>query len=154
MGIFNIISDKNLKHPTPESCTVVSRCTQTDVCDLPAKKTVPHMGCNTTPKFVRDKTTQHAPTLISKGISPHCVFIDKPTTNNWEQESSPPVTPDLDIPSYFTENFQQKRDYQDTEQLGTRVIPTSQGPMEESVSEDPLPTHFSRSSTMGSHPKK
>ena len=113
MGIFNIISDKNLKHPTPESCTVVSRCTQTDVCDLPAKKTVPHTGCNTTPKFVRDKTNQHAPTLISKGISPHCVFIDKPTMNNWEQESSPPVTPDLDIPSYFTENFQQKRDYQD-----------------------------------------
>ena len=51
--------------PTPKTCTVttmtmhsrtqISISTQTEICDLPAKKSVTHTGCNTTPKFVRDK---------------------------------------------------------------------------------------------------
>ena len=108
------------RDPTPKTCTVttmtmhsrtqISISTQTDICDLPPQKTVTHTGCNTTPKFVRDKTTQHAPSLIPMGISPHCVFIDDPPMNNWEEDSSPPGTPDLDIPSYFTEDFQLKRE--------------------------------------------
>ena len=136
------------KDPSPKTCTVttmtmhsrtqVSISTQTDICDLPAKKTVTHTGCNTTPKFVRDKITQLAPTLISKGISPHCVFLEEPPMNNWEQESSPPVTPDLDIPSYFTEDFQRKR-----EEKGLPRYTAYQGPMEELVPEDRLPPHIS-----------
>ena len=136
--------------PTPKTYTVitmtmhsrtqVSISTQTDICDLPAKKTVTH---NTTPKFVRDKTTQHAPILISKGISPHCVFLDEPTISNWEQESSPPAMPGLDIPSYFTEDFQLKRE--------EKVYSLSRSIGGISLRGPPPPTHF-RSSTMGSHP--
>ena len=61
-----------------------------------------------------------------------------------------PGTPDLDIPSYFTEDFQLKR-----EEKGLPRCTAYQGPIEESVSEDPPPpTHVSRSSTLGSHPKE
>ena len=133
--------------PTPKTCTVttmimhsrtqISISTQTEICDLPPRKTVTHTGCKTTPKFVRDKTTQDVPTLNSKGISPHCVFLDEPTINNWEQDSSPPGTPDLDIPTYFTEDFQLKR-----EEQGLPRCTAYQGPMEESVSEDPFPSHI------------
>ena len=134
--------------PAPKTCTVttmtmhsrtqISISTQTDICDLPPIKTVTHTGCNTTPKFVRDKTTQHAPSLVSKGISPHCLFLDEPPINNWEDESSPPGTPYMDIPSYFTEEFQQNR-----EQQGLPRYTAYQGPMGDPVSEDPLPPHMS-----------
>ena len=138
----------NRRDPTPKTCTVttmtmhsrtqISISTQTDICDLPPQKTVTHMGCNTTPKFVRDKTTQHARSLISNGISPHCVFVDNPPINYWEEDSSPPGTPDLDIPSYFTEDFQLKR-----EEQGLPRCTAYQGPIGESASEDPLPPHMS-----------
>ena len=57
---------------------------------------------------------------------------------NWEQESSPPVTPDLDIPSYITEEFQMKR-----EENGLPRCTVYQGPLEQSVPEDPLPPYIS-----------
>ena len=136
------------RNPAPKTCTVttmtmhsrtqISISTQTDICDLPPIKTVTHTGCNTTPKFMRDKTTQQAPPLASKGTSPHCLFLDEPPMNNWEDDSSPPETPDMDIPSYFTEEFQLKR-----EQQGLPRCTAYQGPMEEAVSEDPLPPYMS-----------
>ena len=79
-----------------------------------------------------------APPLASKGTSPHCLFLDEPPMNNWEDDSSPPETPDMDIPSYFTEEFQLKR-----EQQGLPRCTAYQGPMEEAVSEDPLPPYMS-----------
>ena len=121
---------------TMHSMTQVSISTQTDICDFPPKKTVTHTGCNTTPKFVRDKTTQHAPTLISKGISPHCVFMDELAMGNWEQEASLPVTPDLGSPSYFTEEMKR-------EEKGLPRCTVYQGPLDQSVPEDPLPPHIS-----------
>ena len=136
------------RNPAPKTCTVttmtmhsrtqISISTQTDICDLPPIKTVTHTGCNTTPKFMRDKTTQHAPLFVSKGISPHCLFLDEPPMNNWEDDSSPPGTPDMDIPSYYTEEFQLKR-----EQQGLPRCTAYQGPIGEAVSEDPLPPYMS-----------
>ena len=109
------------RNPAPKTCTVttmtmhsrtqISISTQTDICDLPPIKTVTHTGCNTTPKFMRDKTTQQAPPLASKGTSPHCLFL---------------------------EEFKLKR-----EQQGLPRCTAYQGPMEEAVSEDPLPPYMS-----------
>ena len=58
--------------------------------------------------------------------------------NNWGEDSSPPGTPDFDIPSYFTDDFQLKR-----EEQGLPRCTAYQGPIGESVSEDPLPPHMS-----------
>ena len=95
-----------------------------------------HAGTNTTPKFVKHKATQNEITREDIGTSPHIQMISpKGPMQGWDSPvTSPPHTPRLDIPSYFTTDYQNSR-----KALNLPEAVPYQGPLED---EDPLPPHL------------
>ena len=95
---------------TIHSRTQISISTQTYICNLPPKRTITHKGCNTTPKLKRDRDTQFAPIMTSRGVLPHCVFINEPPVADFDSESSSPATPDFNISRFFIEEYEVKKE--------------------------------------------
>ena len=86
-------------------------CTQTDMCTLPSIRKPVHIGTNTTPVICKDKAVQMAPTMIDTGNSPHILMLSpKETIQGWDSPvTSSPHTPFLDIPCYYTVEYQERR---------------------------------------------
>ena len=124
--------------PPSTSTSIISVCTQTDLCSLPPLRNPRHIGINTTPTFYKDKCTQQGGLLVDAGHSPHIKMVSPDKgIQGWDSPLfSPPKTPGWDIPSYYTTEYQLER--------VNNNLPESipyQGPMME---EDPLPPHLTQ----------
>ena len=115
----------------------ISVCTQTDICTLPPVRQPTHMGTNTTTIFSKDKATQEVLIMEDVGNSPHILMTPpKGPTQGWDSPvTSPPHTPFLDIPCYYTVEYQERR-----RAMNLPEAVSYQGPTDE---EDPLPPHLS-----------
>ena len=114
-----------------------SVCTQTDICTLPSVRLPKHMGTNPTPILSKDKNTQKGSTMKVVGNSPHILMTSpKGPIQGWDSPvTSPPPTPFMDIPCYYTVEYQARRKAMNLPE----AVPY-QGPIDE---EDPLPPHLS-----------
>ena len=122
-------------HKSKMVCTNV--CTQIDICTLPPIRKPVHIGTNTTPVICKDKAVQLAPTRIDTGTSPHVLMLSpKQTIQGWDSPvTSSPRTPFLDIPCYYTMEYQERR-----KSMNLPEAVPYQGATEE---EDPFPPHLS-----------
>ena len=83
---------------------------QTEICSLPSTRQLIHTGSNTTPKFTRDRSLQFGVITTEACTSPHVLQVDHKPIQGWGSPvDSPPLTPEGDIPSYFTSAYQARR---------------------------------------------
>ena len=126
---------------------LVNQSSQTDVCSLLSMKNPTHMGVNTTSKFSKDKSHQTEYITRDYGTSPHIKLLDPtPMQGGDSPVLSSPSTPDLDIPRYYTSEFQAMR-----RSLNLSEAVPYQGPTFIVLDEDPLPPHLSCTSTKWVH---
>ena len=118
---------------------LVHQGSQTDICTLPSMKAPKHIGTNTMPKFMKDKSNQFQPQLIETCTSPHTRMVsDTQITQGWDSpDVGPPTTPNLDIPCYFTSEYQAQ-----TIAMDLPPADSFQGPTFTLEDEDPLPSHL------------
>ena len=118
---------------------LVNQSSQTDICSLPSMRDPIHIGVNTTPKFSKDKSYQTDCFTRDFGTPPHINMLDPTPMQGWDSPvPSSPSTPDLDIPRYYTSQFQEMR-----RSLNLPEAVPYQGPTFSVSDEDPLPPHLS-----------
>ena len=119
----------------------VTQGSQTDICSLPSTRQLIHTGSNTTPKFTRDKSIQFGPITTEACTSPHVSLVDHKPIQGWDSPvDSPPLTPEVDIPSYFTSAYQARR-----RELNLPEGVTYQGATHNDAGENPLPPYLDNS---------
>ena len=127
--------------PTEPNNSQVTQGSQTDICSLPPTRHQIHTGTNTTPKFTRDRSIQFGVISSEVGTSPHVLQVDHKPLQGWDSPvDSPPLTPEVDIPCYFTSEYQARR-----RQLNLPESVTYQGANQSDDGENPLPPHLDNS---------
>ena len=121
--------------------SLVTQGSQTEICSLPSTRQLIHTGSNTTSKFTRDKSIQFGVITTKACTSPHVLQVDHKPIQGWDSPvDSPPLTPEVDIPSYFTSAFQARR-----RELNLPEGVTYQGAINTDDGENPLPPHLDNS---------
>ena len=146
-NVGNHHNSYDISHPSTDAPTcvpsgkyLVNQGSQTDMCSLPSMREPIHTGTNTTPIFRKDKCQQFQMDHQDMNTSSHIKMVNcSQHLQGWDSpDTSPPLTPDLDIPRYYTNAYKVRM-----RALNLPEEECFQGLSFTINDEDPLPPHLS-----------